>query len=135
MKITLHSTDKKHGYTGTNNDGHTMSFTGGDDGVRPMQSVLMSMAACSAIDLEIFLKKMRQDMTNLLLEVEGHRVEKEPRVFNKVHIHYKVYGNELKPEKVEKATAMAIEQYCSVATMLAHSVEITHSVEVLENKL
>ncbi len=131
MKITLQSTDTELGYTGTNDRGQITSFSGSKQGVSPMETVLMAAAACSSIDVEIFLKKMRQEATRVEVEVEGHRVDAVPSVFDKMHLHYRIYGG-VKDEKAAKAVAMSMDQYCSVSMMLQKAVAITHSYEVLD---
>ncbi len=130
MKITLRSTSEELGYEGTNERGQTTSFSGSKNAVSPMETVLMAAAACSSIDVEIFLKKMRAPADQVEVEVEGTRVETVPSVFDKMHLHYKIYGD-VKESKAEKAVAMSMDQYCSVSLMLKSAVEITHSFEVL----
>ena len=130
MKITLRSTAEELGYAGTNERGDVTRFSGSKNGVSPMETVLMAAAACSSIDVEIFLKKMRAPADSVEVEVEGTRVDAVPSVFEKMHLHYKIYGD-VKESKAEKAVAMSMDQYCSVSLMLKAAVKITHSFEVL----
>lgn len=130
MKITLRSTKDDLGYEGTNERGQTTRFSGSKNAVSPMETVLMAAAACSSIDVEIFLKKMRAPADAVEVEVDGSRVDAVPSVFDKIHLHYKIYGD-VKESKAEKAVAMSMDQYCSVSLMLKAAVEITHSFEVL----
>jgi len=130
MKITLRSTANELGYEGTNERGQTTRFSGSKKDVSPMETVLMAAAACSSIDVEIFLQKMRAPADAVEVEVEGSRVDAVPSVFEKMHLHYKIYGD-VKESKAQKAVAMSMEQYCSVSLMLKAAVEITHSFEVL----
>ncbi len=130
MKIILRSTDEELGYEGTNDRGQTTRFSGSQKAVSPMETVLMAAAACSSIDVEIFLKKMRSPANRVEVEVEGNRVDAVPSVFEKMHLHYKIYGD-VKESKAEKAVAMSMDQYCSVSLMLKAAVEITYSFEVL----
>lgn len=130
MKITLRSTTDELGYEGTNERGQTTRFSGSKNAVSPMETVLMAAAACSSIDVEIFLQKMRAPADSVVVEVEGTRVDANPAVFEKMHLHYKIYGD-VKESKAEKAVLMSMDQYCSVSLMLKAAVEITHSFEVL----
>lgn len=131
MEITLESTYGSKAFKGTNERGQTLQFSGNQEAVSPMESVLMAAAACSSIDIENLLAKMRQPLAKIEVNVKGHRVDTVPAVFDKMHIHYKIYGG-VKLEKAEKAVTMSIEKYCSVSIMLQAAVEITHSFEVVD---
>lgn len=133
MKITLRSTDHPLGYIGTNDRGQTQDFSGSKQAVSPMETVLMAAAACSAIDVELFLQKMRAPASRVEVEVAGHRVDAVPAVFDSMHLHYKIYGDVAK-SKAKKAVAMSMDQYCSVSIMLRKAVEISHSFEVMNTE-
>ena len=130
MKISLRSTANRLGYEGTNERGQSASFSGNKEGVSPMEHVLMSAAACSAIDVEIFLEKMRAPAERVEVEVTGQRAEGPPAVFTEIHLHYKIFGD-VKPSKAQKAVDMSMEQYCSVSMMLKQAAQITWSYEVV----
>lgn len=129
MKVFVESTFGDMNFKGTNERGQSMQFSGNKEAVSPMESVLMAAAACSSIDVEMILKKMRQEFISVLVEVEGTRADAVPAVFTKIHMHFIVNGD-IKLEKAQKAVDMSMEQYCSVSIMLAKAAEITHSVEV-----
>lgn len=130
MKIILESTHGDLNFKGTNERGQSIQLSGNKEAVSPMESVLMAAAACSSIDVETILKKMRQDVISIHVDVEGTRADAIPAVFTKIHMHYVITGD-VKEEKAFKAVEMSMEQYCSVSLMLAKSVEISHSVEVI----
>lgn len=129
MKVFVESTFGDMNFKGTNERGQSMQFSGNKEAVSPMESVLMAAAACSSIDVEMILKKMRQEFISVFVEVEGTRADAVPAVFTKIHMHFIVNGD-IKLEKAQKAVDMSLEQYCSVSIMLAKAAEITHSVEV-----
>jgi putative redox protein len=129
VKIFLKSAEGDLNFTGTNERGQSIELSGNKEAVSPMESVLMAAAACSSVDIEMILKKMRQDIKSISVEVEAERADAIPAVFTKIHLHYNVTGN-IKPEKVQKSLEMSMEQYCSVSTMLSKVVAITYSFEV-----
>lgn len=129
MKVFLESTFGELNFRGTNERGQTMQFSGSKQAVSPMESVLMAAAACSSIDVETLLKKMRQDVKSISVEIDSTRADDVPAVFTKMHLHYIINGD-VKEDKAQKAVQMSMEQYCSVSLMLAKAVEITHSFEV-----
>ena len=130
MKINLKSIHGDLNFKGTNDRGQSFQFSGNKESVSPMESVLMAAAACSSIDVEIFLKKMRQDYDKIEVEVTGERVDAVPSIFSDIHLHFKISGD-VKPEKAKKAVEMSMDKYCSVSIMLSAGVKITHTHEVI----
>ena len=130
MKITLESIYGDLNFRETNDRGQTMHFSGSKSAVSPMETILMSAAACSSIDIEIFLKKMRQEYDKIDVEVTGERVDAVPAIFESMHLHYKIYGD-VKEDKAKKAVEMSMDKYCSVSIMLQKAIKITYSFEVV----
>lgn len=129
MKVNLKSNGKELGYIGTNIRGQQIELNGNKEGVGPMESVLMAAAACSAVDIELILKKMRMEYTGIEVEVEGERADQTPAVFTKIHLHYIVSGD-IKKEKLDKAVEMSVKSYCSVLKMLEKSVDIIFTASI-----
>ena len=103
------------------------SIGGEGKGVRPMELVLMALGSCSVFDLTTILKKQRQEIDDIQVEVEGKRREEIPNIFTDIHISFILTGN-IDQEKAQKAAEVAVKKYCSVHDMLAAGgVEITYS--------
>lgn len=125
MKISLKRIDDAFHFEGRNEDGRTVHFDaaekiGGKNlGVRPMQTLLMSMAACSAIDIVNILKKQKQGINDFEIEVEGERenVKDGAAVFTRVNAHFKLSGK-IELEKAKRAVELSVDKYCSVAKTL-----------------
>ena len=137
MKIRLKRLNDAVHFESTNEDGLSLQFDGTPEvggegkGVRPMEGVLMSLAACSSIDVVDILKKMRQSLTHLEVEVEGKRAEDQvPKVFTDIHLHY-ILGGDLKEEKVARALELSVTKYCSVIKMLEQTVKVTYDYKIL----
>jgi putative redox protein len=98
---------------------------GNNAGARPMELMLMGLGGCSAIDILIILKRGRQLVEDLRIEIEGDRVPNTtPSVFEKINIVYVFKGSTLKPEKVREAIRLSMEKYCSVTAILNKTAEI-----------
>lgn len=132
-KVILESNFGDLNFKGTNERGQSIQLSGNKEAVGPMESVLMAIAGCSAIDVEMILKKMRQDCKDIKVEVEGTRADDVPAVFTKIHLKFTIIGD-VKPEKAHQAVEMSLTQYCSVAKMLEKSVEITWKAEVEDHR-
>lgn len=103
------------------------SIGGEGKGVRPMELVLMALGSCSVFDLHSILKKQRQEIVDIQVEVEGKRREEIPNIFTEIHIHFTLTGK-IDEEKAQKAAELAVKKYCSVHDMLAAGgVDITYS--------
>ncbi len=87
-------------------------------GPSPMQTALLAAMGCTASDIVWILNKQRVPFTDLEIEGEAERAKEEPRVFTKVHLHYRVYGEGLKDAAVKRAIELSTEKYCSVGIML-----------------
>ncbi|MBS3797311.1 MULTISPECIES: OsmC family protein [unclassified Pseudoalteromonas] len=121
-------------FIGTSHSGHNVVFDTGSDpkAPSPMEMVLMSAGACSSVDVVSILKKARQQVTGVQVQLSGERAETTPRVFTKINLHFIVTGTEVSEKHVERAVSLSADKYCSVAIMLEKSVQITHSFEVQE---
>ena len=106
---------------------------GSNQGVRPMELLLMGLASCSAIDVVLILKKQKQDITDFRITAEGDRVEEEGTKrspFRNIHLVFKFAGNDLDEKKIDRAIALSMEKYCSATAQLEPLATITHSVEI-----
>lgn len=88
-------------------------------GVRPMQSLLMGLGTCSGIDIVAILEKQRQEYDSFELKVTAEREQdKIPALWVKAHIDFIMKGDNLEADKVNRAAALSIDKYCSVAETL-----------------
>ena len=110
----------------------TSPETGGKDfGVRPMQLLLMGLGGCSGIDILSILKKQRQEVTGFQMSLEGEREPGvDPSLWKDITIVFHLEGN-IDVEKAEKACALSMNKYCSVAeTLRRGNTAISWRVEV-----
>jgi len=120
--------------------GHAIVVDGPPDiggrnlGVRPMELMLMSVGACSAVDVVHILRKGRHAVADVQVEVKGERADTDPKVFTKIHLHFIVAGQGLAAGTVERAVKLSAEKYCSASIMLGKAgAQITHDFELRED--
>jgi putative redox protein len=107
-------------------------YGGEETALSPMENVLASLAACSSFHVLTILRKKRQKVTGYSVEATAERREDPPpRVFTRIHLKYKVKGENINPEAVETAIKLSEEKYCSVGGMLKKAVDITSSFEII----
>ena len=122
-------------FVGHSETGHKIVMDGDREGgaPTPMEMVLMSAGTCSAIDVVSILEKARQKIANVDVELSAERAETVPKVFTSIHLNFVVTGTEVAAKHVERAVKLSADKYCSVAKMLEHSANITHSFEIKES--
>ncbi len=122
---------------GESGSGHAVVMDGPPDfggrnlGVRPMEMLLLGLGGCTQFDVLLILRKGRHEVTSCVVELEAERAESEPKVFTKIHIHYKVTGASLTDKAVERAVKLSAEKLCSASLMLGATAEISHDFEIL----
>lgn len=120
-------------FKGKSESGHSilMDADHGKMAPTPLECVLISLGGCSSVDVVSILEKTKQDVDDCSVEIEGKRVDTVPKLFSDIHLKFIVTGKNIKPKHVERAVALSVDKYCSVALMLNKSVNITHSFEII----
>ncbi|MEI6274747.1 MAG: OsmC family protein [Prolixibacteraceae bacterium] len=108
------------------------SSGGTDSGPRPKALMLVALAGCTGMDVVSILEKMRVEIADLKIKVDGDVTEEHPKHFTSMHITYEFWGNELPIDKLEKAVSLSDEKYCGVAATLKKGIPVTHSIVVHE---
>ena len=88
--------------------------------------MLFRSGGCTAFDVLHILKKARQPVTDCVVELEAERADTEPKVFTRIHAHFRLKGTGLKEDRVKRAVELSAEKYCSASIMLGATAEITH---------
>ena len=95
----------------------------------PMELLLLALGACTATDVVEILKKKRQHLDALEVEVSGERAKEPPAVWIKLEIVYRLRGK-LDDKAVRDAIQLSEEKYCSVAATLRKTAPITFRYEI-----
>lgn len=110
----------------------TSRDTGGDDeGIKPTELLLVSLAGCSSMDIISILKKKKQNVTSFNVKVKGDRALEHPRVFTKIYITYIIKGLDIDESAVKRAIEISKDKYCSVWAMLKKAADIEWSYKLL----
>jgi putative redox protein len=107
--------------------GASKSIGGDESGFRPMELVLAALAGCSGIDVVNILKKSRVEFTSLDIEAKGDRKDATLAPFTNIHVDFRIHGPGIDRSKAEKAVALSLEKYCSVAASLDPAIKVTAS--------
>ena len=101
-------------------------------GLRPMEMVLLGLGGCTAIDVLHMLRKGRQPITDMRVELDAERANDVPKVFTRIHLHFVFTGAGLDPHKIERAINLSASKYCSASMMLNKTAEMTHDFEIVK---
>ena len=101
-------------------------------GLRPMEMVLAGTGGCSAFDVVLILKKGRHQISACDVSLHAERADSDPKVFTRVHFHYRVKSKNLKPDAVARAIELSKEKYCSASIMIGKTAELTSDFEIIE---
>jgi len=136
--INLKRIDDDYQFVTTDETGQTITMDipedqgGHGNGVRPMQALLSALGGCSGVDVVMILNKQKETLDHYEMVISGERaVGKEQALWETIHIVFKLKGS-MNKEKAEKACALSIDKYCSVAaTLRAAGAVITWEVVIL----
>jgi putative redox protein len=136
MKINVKRLDDNFHMEASNEDGNTLQMDGSPEiggrekGMRPTQLLLAAVGGCSAIDVILILKKQKQIIESLEVEVDGEREKvEEYSLFRNICLHFKLRG-QIDLDKAERAVKLSIDKYCSVSKTLEPTAKITYKVTV-----
>jgi len=113
-----------------NPSGHTVLIESGTEhggneiGLRPKAMMLSSLAGCTGLDIVSLLKKMRAEVDDFKLVVNGELTDEHPKYYHSVIVEYHFYGRDLKEDKINKAVDLSIEKYCGVMEMFRQFAEL-----------
>ncbi len=101
-----------------------------DRGPRPKPLMQLSLAGCTAMDVISILKKMRVEVEDFRVHVDGELTEEHPKHYSKMHIIYEFTGKNLPMAKIEKAVTLSQDRYCGVSYLYKKVMELTHEIIV-----
>ena len=94
-------------------------------GLRPKAMMLSSLAGCSGLDVVSLLKKMRAEVDDFKMIVQGDLTDEHPKYYHKVNVEYHFYGSNLQQDKINKAVTLSVDRYCGVMEMFRKFAEVT----------
>ena len=119
--------------------GHTVTIDGPEDaggenaGFRPMELMLLGLGGCMAFDVNMILKRMRQNVTAYRMNMEAERADEPPRVYTQVKMEHIFQGENLNPDSIQRAINLAESTYCSGSAMFAKTAKIVNTFRILES--
>ena len=128
-------------FKGNSDSGHNILMDGPEEsggenqGMRPMELMLLGMGGCTSFDVVTILQKSRQAISSCEAIISAERADSAQKGFTKIHIRFMIEGDQLNESSVERAIKLSAEKYCSASIMLSKSVEITHDFKINNKKI
>jgi putative redox protein len=110
----------------------TEAVGGENRGPRPKPFMLAALAGCTGMDVVSILKKMRVELEDFSVTVEGELTEEHPKQFYKMNVIYQFKGKDLPLEKLKKAVSLSEEQYCGVSALYKKVIEVTSEIKIID---
>ena len=118
----------------SNMDGHEIITDAGvqvggeGKGVSPKKLMLTALAGCTGIDIVMILKKMRVEVRDVKVSVEGELTDSQPSYYKNMHVIYEFYGKDLPHKKIERAVKLSEEEYCGVSALYKKVIPVTSEI-------
>ncbi len=108
---------------------------GGENrGPQPKPFMLVALGGCTAMDVISILKKMRVELDDFKVRVEGDITEEHPKHFYKMKVIYEFTGKDLPMDKLKKAVSLSEERYCGVSASYRKAMELSSEIIVHDTK-
>lgn len=127
-------------FTGTADSGFSVPLGasveagGADDGFRPMELLITSLAGCTAMDVISILQKKRQAVTAFEVRVHAERADEHPRVITRAVIVYHLSGHNLDEAALIRAMELSATKYCPAQAMFGKVFPIELRYEIYEDE-
>ena len=119
-------------------DGHkiymdtAVEHGGKNVGPRPKLMMMVALAGCTGMDVASILKKMRENLEDFSVEVEGDVTEEHPKRFERMKVIYRLKGKGINRKNVEKAVELSSTKYCGVSANYRDAFDLTHEIIIEE---
>lgn len=125
-------------FVGEADSGHAMVMDSGiesggkDTGLRPMELLLIGIGGCSGMDIVSILKKKKENLTGLEINVIGKKADEHPKKYTDIEIEFILKGKNLSDDAVKKTVELSMGKYCSVKATLEGTAKVNYSYKIIE---
>ena len=112
--------------------GHTAAMDeppiyGEDSAMRPTEMLLSALGGCTGVNAVLLLKKFKQPLKTLEVEVIGDQDKEWPRAFNKIEVVFHCgWDGDFDRKMVDQALDMACHRYCPIHATLSAGTRVEH---------
>ncbi|HEY4226946.1 MAG TPA: OsmC family protein [Candidatus Limnocylindrales bacterium] len=99
----------------------------------PVETLTVSLAACSAMDVVSILAKKRQRITRYAIRVEAIQRDEYPQVLTWAEVVHEVEGPVVEEAALRRSIELSATKYCPVNAMLSAGATEVHHRYVVRN--
>ena len=100
---------------------------GEDAAMRPTEMLLGALGGCTGINAVLLLKKFKQPLRSLEVEVVGEQEDEWPKAFTRITVTFHCgWEGKIDKEAVDRALDMACNRYCPIHATLSRGTKIEH---------
>lgn len=125
-------------FRGETSSGHAIimdgdpEFGGNNTGPRPMELLLLGIGGCSGMDIVSILKKKKQNISGIEINVKGKKASEYPKKFTDIYLEFLIKGKNISEEAVKRAIELSMNKYCSVKATLEGSATIHFTYQIIQ---
>lgn len=99
----------------------------------PVQLLLQSVGGCAAVDVVHILRKGKEDVRKLEVQVSGQRADDDPRRLTHITVHFHITGD-VDRDAARRAARLSFEKYCSCYHSLRRDIELESRITIHEGE-
>ncbi len=125
-------------FVGEAASGHAIVMDGDADvggkntGLRPMELLLIGLGGCSGMDVASILRKKREEVTGLEVNLDGVKASEYPMKYTGITVEFVIRGRNISEEAVKRAVHLSMDKYCSVKATLEGAAKIDFSYRIIQ---
>jgi putative redox protein len=125
-------------FVGESSSGHAIVMDGDpkvgghNTGLRPMELLLVGLGGCAGMDVISIMKRKKQDVTGLDINVKGQKAENYPKKFTDINIEFIIKGRNISEDALKKSIDLSMNKYCSVKATLEGAAKINYSYKIIQ---
>ena len=82
------------------------------------------------MDVVSILNKMQMPFDRFEIGIDGETTDQHPKVYNKIVVVYRFWGENLDEAKIDKAVRLSQDKYCGVSETLRQLADLDYSIEL-----
>ena len=98
----------------------------------PVETLVVSLAACSAMDVVSIALKKRQDFTRYEIRARAEQRDEYPQVLTRVELVHEVEGPGVSVAAIRRCIELSATKYCPINAMVSSgATEVHHAYRVI----
>jgi putative redox protein len=122
-------------FAATTGTRRTIVYGGGatSNELSPVETVVVSLAACSAMDVISIAEKKRQVIARYEIRVEANQRDAYPQVLTRIDVTHDIEGPDVEEAAIRRCIELSATKYCPVNAMLSAGETEVHHRYVVRN--